>query len=346
MSPELSKLDNWVLNKIETEYRDDIQLLIGHNSYRLEQDAGLATSSFFFTDTEKGYGLAGTFIIDGVGYDLFPMSWERIGRMAELDEDNASCVGDATVLYYRNEGDRQRFLDMQARLQKHLEDPEFMVKKALEKVAVAMGLYQTMLFEDSLHRVRKNAGTILDFLANAVAYSSGTYFRHGYTDHMAELAAFSRKPDNFIKLYQSVVKAETAGDTKARCHEIIYTTMQFLNAIKGRAVKRWKEPDYRELASWYEELSYAWREVYHWCDRNEPMNAFMRGCFLQGELDIVSEEFGLEEFDMLGVFDANNLNACRERAQAIENRIVSLIEEQGVSIDRYDTIEQFLEKNE
>jgi hypothetical protein len=32
-----SKLDNWVIGKIKAEYKDDVALLIGHNSYRLEE---------------------------------------------------------------------------------------------------------------------------------------------------------------------------------------------------------------------------------------------------------------------------------------------------------------------
>jgi hypothetical protein len=151
MSSKLSELDNWAITKIKTEYKDDVQLLIGHNSYRLPGDAELAQISFFFPATDKAYELAKTFIIGGIGYDLFPMSWERIERMTELEEDNASCVGDAVILYFRTEQDKERFLELQHRLKEHLSDPQFTLRKALEKVSVAMELYQTMMFEDELY---------------------------------------------------------------------------------------------------------------------------------------------------------------------------------------------------
>jgi len=345
MSPEVSKLDQWVLTKIETEYRDDIQLLIGHNTFRLEEDAALASFSFFFPATGRGYQLAKTFIINGAGYDLFPMSWERIERITELDEDNAPCVGNATVLYARSEEDRQRFLDLQARLRDHLDDPAFMLNKALEKLTVAMELYRTMLFEDVPSKVRKAAGNILNYLAIAVAYSNRTFYQYGHRQYIRKLSEMESIPDDFIRLYRAVIQAETVEETRILCHRIITTTAKFLDAKKKRPEKRWSEPDYHELAGWYEELSYAWREIYYWCDRSEPENAFMRGCFLQGELDIVSEEFALEEFDILGAFTAGDLTGYRQRAEAVQNTVISLIEDSGVTIEKYDTIEQFLEKN-
>jgi hypothetical protein len=257
-----SKLDNWVINKIKTEYKDDVALLIGHNSYRLEEDKAKATFSFFFPATEKAMGLAKTFIIDGAGYDLFPMSWERIERMAGLDEDNASCVGDATILYYRTEADKKRFEEIQARLKQHLADARFMLNKALEKLDVSMGLYQGMMFEDTLYKLRKAAGYIVLYLSNAAAYSNGKYFSTSHQSHAADLKTMKSIPEDFIRLYEAVVKARSAEELKKLCYEMIYNTRQFLNAKKG-SNKSTPNPDFSSLADWYQELSYAWREIYH-----------------------------------------------------------------------------------
>jgi hypothetical protein len=345
MKTGVSKLDTWVLNKIKTEYKDDILLLIGHNSYRLEKDAELAKFSFFFPATDRGNELARTFIIDGIGYDLFPMSWERIERMTELDEDNASCVGDSEILYYRKEEDRKRFLELQIRLQDHMKDPQFLLKKSLEKVGIAMELYQTMMFEDSLYKVRKAAGYILNYLITAVTYSNGKYFSKIYVDHLPELSAMKNIPVDFTGLYEAVVKVKTNEEIKTLCHQIIYNTRQYLGSLKGKPEKRREKQDYRELAGWYEELSYAWREIYHWCDRKDPVKAFIRGCFLQSELDIVGEEFELGEMDLLGSFDAGDMTKFRSQAETLAKKVISATEGHNVKIDKYDSIDEFLKKN-
>ena len=345
MSSKMSELDDWAINKIKTEYKDDVELLIGHNSYRLPGDAELARISFFFPATEKAYELAKAFIIDGIGYDLFPMSWERIERMTELDEDNAPCVGEAEVLYYRTEKDRERFLELQQRLRDHLNDPQFTLKKALEKVNIAMELYQTMMFEDELYKVRKAAGHILNYLLNAVAYTNGTYFRTGYIDARQDLLEMKDIPEHLIRLQEDIVKAGTTAEIKHLCHELILTARRYFAGKRGEPEKRRIDQDYTDLAGWYQELSYAWREIYHWCDRGDPINAFMRGSFLQSELDIVAEEFGLEELDLLGSFSSGDLAAYRRQAESLEKEIISIIEKNGVSIESYDTVKDFLSTN-
>ncbi|MFC1946925.1 hypothetical protein ACFLXY_03270 [Chloroflexota bacterium] len=346
MRLEMSELDNWAINKIKTEYKDDIQLLIGHNTYRLPGDAELARISFFFPATDKAYELAKSFIIDGIGYDLFPMSWERIERMTELDEDNAPCVGEAEILYYRTEEDKERFLELQNRLKAHLNDPQFVLNKSLEKVSVAMELYQTMMFEDELYKVRKAAGHILNYLLNAVAYSNGTYFRNGYMNVKEDLMEMKDISENLVQLQEDIIKADTTGEIKQLCHELISSARRYFAGKKGEPEKRWGDRNFADLAGWYQELSYAWREVYHWCDRNDPVNAFMRGCFLQSELDIVAEEFGLGEFDLLGSFSSNDLAIYRKQAESLEKEIISVIEQNGVSIESYNNVKDFLIANE
>jgi hypothetical protein len=56
----------------------------------------------------------------------------------------------------------------------------------------------------------------------------------------------------------------------------------------------------------------------------------------------VKERFGFSEMDLLGIFDAQNLEPLPQRAAELENVIISAIEEHGVNIRRYETLEEFL----
>jgi len=345
MNKEGKKLNDWAIKKIKKEYRDDVLLLIAHNTYRLEKDADKASFSFFYPVSEKAVGLAKTFIIDGVGYDLFPMSWERTERIVELEEDNVSVIADAEILYYRKEEDKKRFLDVQAKLQAHLHDPTFMLNKALEKVNIAMELYQTMMFEETTYKVRKAAGYIMMFLSNAVAYSNMTYFEKGHQNPMSDLMVMKNIPLDFIHLCEAVVNAESSDEIKKLCHDIIWNTRQFLSVKKGKGEETEYNHNFNDLAHWYHELSYAWREIYHWCDQKDAVKAFLRSCYLQSELDIVREEFGLEEFDLLGAFNARSLATYRKQAEVLEKQMISIIEKHGASIEVYDSVEEFLRQN-
>ena len=152
-------------------------------------------------------------------------------------------------------------------------------------------------------------------------------------------------PENLLQLQEDIIKAGIAGEIKQLCHELISSTRRYFAVKRGEPEKRWIDQDYADLAGWYQELSYAWREVYHWCERDDPVNAFMRGCFLQSELDIVAEEFGLEEFDLLGSFRSDDLVAYRKQAEILEKEVISVIEKNGISIESYDTIKDFVSAN-
>lgn len=177
------KLLHWVINKIEKEYKDDVCLLIGNSLLKLDEDRDDAAFDFFIPAKEKAYNLSKTFIIDGIGYDLYPRSWDCIENMANLEDYNPTLLGNAQILYYRNEEDKNRFLAMQEKLKKNLENPKFMYQKALEKLSVAMEIYKTMMFEDSIAKVRMAAGYIADCLSVAVAFINQTYFKYSQSNH-------------------------------------------------------------------------------------------------------------------------------------------------------------------
>jgi hypothetical protein len=339
------RLIDWVIGRIKTDYADEVGLLIGESAYKLEKDASETALSLYFPASEKANSLAKTFIIEGIGYDLFPMSWERLERIAGLDEDIAPSLLDAKILYSSSEADRKRFLDLQDRLRNNLHNTQYTLNRALEKLSAAMEIFQTMLFEKELYKVRKAAGYILNFLSTAVAYTNLTYFKHGHDNQLEDLSAMAGIPADFTRLYQAVVKAGSNEELKKLCYEIINNTRQYLSAKKGKREKASYNRNFKHLADWYQELSYAWREVYYWCDRKDAVRAFMRGSFLQCELDIIQAEFGLAEFDLLGAFRADDLTAYRKRAETLEKRMVSLITEQGVAIEAYDSVDDFLAKN-
>ncbi len=339
------QLTDWIISRIKNKFKNEISLLIGEETYKLDTDRGQAAMSFFFPTAEKASGLTRTFIIDSIGYDLFPLSWERMESIANLEEDNAPVLLDARILYSKNEAEKNHFLELQARLKNNLSNTEYTYRKALSKLAVAMELYQNILFEDSLYKVRKAAGFIVVFLSNAVAYTNQTYFKHGHISFMAELSSMKNIPQDFITLIENIVKAGSREELNQQCYELVHNTRKYLNEKKITQEAQRLNGNFKDLASWYHELSYHWREIYHYCKAGDAIKAYIRGCYLQSELDIVGEEFGLGELDMLGAYNANDLMSYRQRAEIIEKRIRSIIIEHGAVIDEYKSISDFLIKN-
>ena len=68
----MNKLTDWVIRKIKQEYKDDVALLIGIRGHSTNDDQHGICFDYFIPATERGNELAETFIIDGIGHDLYP----------------------------------------------------------------------------------------------------------------------------------------------------------------------------------------------------------------------------------------------------------------------------------
>ncbi len=339
------KLREWVINKIKTEYADDVSLLIGFNALDLEEDKKGEAFDFYIPETDKGYNLSRTFIIDGVGYDLYPRSWERIEDMVNFDDYNSFAIADATVIYSRNKDDEIKFQDARKRFFDNLNNNEFVFKKALEKLNIAMNLYQTMMFEESVGKVRMAAGYITDYLAFAVAIMNNTYLKNIQTNIIEELSNMKNIPDNFIEYYKAIINAETIAELKNLSHLIISSTRKFLDKNKPCTVTEKNNINYNALADWYQELCYTWRRLYFAVKNNDTEKAFVWGCLLESELDIIKEEYNLKPMDLMGVYNSADLSVLQNRAKKLEEYIISVINENGVELKSYADINEFISLN-
>ena len=145
------ELIEWAINKIETEFKGEISLLLGRKgACKIPEDGDDMAFDFFIPACDHGYSLARTFIIDDMGYDLFPMSWERVEGLSTLNEGIAFCLADSEILYSRSDTDRERFELLRKTMFNNLKNKDFIYMKSLEKINFAMDIYKTMLFEAGL----------------------------------------------------------------------------------------------------------------------------------------------------------------------------------------------------
>lgn len=339
----LSKeLNDWAIEKIKKEYKEDVCLLIGHEHWRIDPDAGDVAFNFFIPCTERGYDLAETFIIDGIGYDLFPMSWERVEGLADVKECLTTCLANGVILYAKSEEDKQRFLELQKRLANNLNNPKYAYSKALDKINSAMDIYKNIVFSDSLCEVRKASGFLAGFLAEAIATYNGTYFSRGPIDQIEYLKDMDEIPDNFVQLYSSIIKAITIEESKSLCYEIIKVTRDFLATKSESSAHVEYSSNYKELADWYQELIYTFRRIDYYTGKNDVFNSFVWAISMQRECDYLEDTFGMNKMNLVSTFNADDLSILAKRAKQIEEYIVSVIHQNGVKISEYKDLKTFL----
>lgn len=346
MQTKTQKLMEWAIHKIKTEYPQDVALLVGVEGHSVNDDGHGECFDYFIPATERGYELSQTFIIDGIGHDLYPRSWERMERTAALDDRATLCIGTAKILYSRSQEDEARFYAIQKKFYDNLSNPRYTYGKALENLEIAMNLYRSMLFEDAIYKLRMEAGYVHHYLSMAVTYLNGTFLKDWRKGRISELIALKQLPCNFVEYYQAILTAKSPEELKSLAHLSIATTRRFIAAERPAQELEQPKADYKELANWYQELSLTWRRIRYYCEVGNADAAYIDACNLQSELGIVGEEFGLREMDLLGAFDGDHLHLLSQRATELEDYIVTEIVNHGVALKKYDTLEEFLANNQ
>ncbi len=151
-------------------------------------------------------------------------------------------------------------------------------------------------------------------------------------------------PGGFTAAFEEVIKCADAVQMKWLCHRLIVTVRKFLRANKP-ANSGGARPDYRRLADWYQELCHLWRKIYASCENYDTNRVLIWGCMLQHELDIIREEFNLNEMDLMSVYSASNFTPVRRRAEKIERYITGIISKNNISVEIYNNADDFLRDN-
>lgn len=340
-----NELNAWAIDKIKKDFHEDVALLIGHEHWKIAPDGEEISFNFFIPSSDRGYNLSQTFIIDDIGYDLFPMSWERVEGLANLNEGLTTCLIDGVILYARSEEEKERFFKLQKQAQNNLSDKEFTYRKGLEKINIAMELFQNMLFEKSLSGVRKASAYVASYLAEAIATVNGTYFNRGPESEISKLSELSDVPSGFIDLYQNTATAKTIEESKDICYKMLATTRDFFSARKPDKELEVKDYNFQDLADWYQECIYWFRRLYYYLDLNDAAKCFVWGCRLQSEIDCITKDFGLETTELMDVFDSSDLSIFRKRTEDIQQYIVSEIRKHDVKIQEFKNLDEFLMQN-
>jgi predicted nucleotidyltransferase len=351
MKSRNDRIIDWAIKKVQLEYRKDICLLVVYGSYVNSTEDSLSDVDFYFIPkNDKANELCRTFIIEGIGYDLFPIRWERIEGLATLNESLTPLLGKAKIVYSGSDEDRKRFEKLQGILNKNLADPSFMHQKAVDKLTQANDAWSRLVVQSDLCNCRLLAGDVLLQLADAVAYENLTYFKKGLKTQLADLKTMNKLPGDFLQVYEAVIKANTIVQIQERCGKLIASCKNFLNhdiktAVYSRKTdKPVQEPpdiDFHALAELYGEIISTFNKIYKYCESNNGVLAFISAVSLQRTLN--DDAQGIR-FDILSDYDIADLSRLSASVKSAEAQLVNYITG-GITIKRYASVDEFLKEN-
>lgn len=351
---------SWIGERVRSRYADCVSLVLLYGSYCNGTANELSDVDCYYipaddrpVDENVSDGMSADFILAGVGYDLYPQSWERLENIASLKGGLPPCLGDVTVLYCRSDEDRLKFEALQERLRANLADPGTARRAAEEKFGSACERFAAMQRSQSLSDLRMNAGFFLMTLADAAALAHGDYFHFGVKKQYEDLCTrFPGLPKEIPAEYAAAALSSTAEELLGHAENLLNAVGKHLSLpvvlpeISAEEIPEIRE-DYAGLAALYEEISSTFQKIYRCCGvsicgpQTDPILAFLSACVLQDDLEF-GQTIGGPACDLLSAYDPDNLAAFAAHVKEVEEQLIRAIESGGAKIRKYETWEEFL----
>lgn len=341
------RLVGWIQRRAANRFSGDIALVAAYGShFNGTSNPWSDVDCYFIPKGPRGEEFGADFILAGVGYDLFPISWERAQGIARLQEPLTPLIGDVTLLYADSPQDLERFHALQGELSRCLADEKLCHTRSLERFQKAVEAYSRLGLGNLAVR-RAYAGRLLMLAAESVALENGAYFHFGLKRQFEELQELQKKPPNFLEAYLAVIRSETAPQMEAACKSLLRSLGAWLGAdwqpvpVPPAPPSGKKNKKLGELAPWYEELCSTFQKLRVCRDDGNWILAFLTGACLQEELESLTAEYELPFFSVLDAYCCDDLGPLVRAADAVERDLAGRIEVCGGHIKRFATFEEF-----
>lgn len=330
-----------LIEKIKADYKDDIALVAIMGSYIYgETHSRSDLDMFFVPNTERGYNLGFTFVLDGIGFDYWPISWERLERIANFDEKITSIITEGKVLYYSSEADMERFNQIK---QKALDakDRRKFANKASDKLKEVYEDYWGLLNAHTISDARKYAIYIIYTITYALALLNRIPVKRGRGKLKQEILNMPLVPDGFSELYDTVFTDSDIDIIKKAYGQLIKNTETLILREKEKICEAVSFTD--ALCGFYEEMINFYNKIYHACETNDSVTALFACVELTYEIEQAIKDTGVSSKqlpDLVGAFDPDNLELLVSAAQDHQAGFVELLTNNEVKIRQFTSFDE------
>jgi len=360
---DLMRVTEIIKKKIEQQYPDDVAIFAYYGSYAAGVQEEKSDIDFFFIPkTGRGKELNVQFIVDGIGIDLFPISWERIARIVALEQPLTAVITKSKVLYAASVEDERKYNTLKNKLEQVYspDEAELMSSKSMDYMSEAYGnLFNMKYSSESLNDVKIESSKLISNIMLALAFINSTYYERSIGKSIQEALKFEKLPQRFEELVELIINEKDISriikDSEILTLNSSSLIVNELNSISD------KEPYETLFIGYYEELKSSINKVVRACDNEDRYTAFFRAALVQEETSrfLAKADVGVwyskrnayGEYkksyeDILGI----NLMECMDDLNKLKGLIIELdvklrkvLIEKNVELLEFATIEDFEE---
>ena len=360
------KNDQGILNiikkRILEDYQNDISVLVRYGNKKDRQEKNLGLGLYFIPKTEKGKSLSTQFIVEGVSYDLFPISWDRLIANAAMDSPQAYLLLDTEVVYCADEEALERFNGLKESLKTMLSGryEEALLNKAYEYFnETYIYLHNMVLYGESLQSIRLEAGKLVNKIANVLGFANQTYYQNGNGSVLRDSMKLESLPLDYQKLVDGVLFAETGDQVYKNACELVKVTRGFLLAKKK---ENSQEESFEILfTGYYEELKKSINKCRNALDQKDYYALYELLSFIQEEvaqflakveegiwyddrnawMEYQKAFFGHFDQELLELVTKRDDEGIRQAIDRFESDFRDLMKENAIHLMEYTSLDAF-----
>jgi len=337
---ESSEILKAIVKNIENNYPNDIAILLCYGSYVTKCHNRLSDIDFCFVPkNDKGKEVSKQFIIDGIGYDLWPVSWGRFESMASLDNSFGSIIMDGKILYAASEAESKRIEELRTELKKNLLNDEFSKSKAKNFIDKSkIEYFGTM--QSNPTAVYIAAQKAIENIIVAMAIMNGMYLKKGLKSINDEIIKYKYCIEKISEKYRKIIFTENLLEVSS----LVYGLISEIEILWKKIYVEETPKNNHDLSGFFEEFKSTYNKLVYECENKNYEKAYYAAYMIDKEtLETIQPILINSEFpSMITNIKKHDYVHMKAVCDEHENILVSKLKDIDIIIEEYADINEFI----
>lgn len=351
-----------LVDHIKAHYPQEVAIVAYYGSYAQGTATERSDLDFYFIPaSSKGYQASIQFVLQDISFDFWPISWERAERMAAYQESKTSVIAESVLLYSRSDEDLARFRSLQQTINDLPKNQELFLDRAEEQLQHAyVHLYKLTKANpgENISYYHLAASDVLIHVLSCLALLNRSFFKSGWGKNINQILNFTLKPPLLKEQIDSIIQADTPGSIRAACEHLTESMLSLWMKEKAALAK---PPSYAErMNGFFEEIKGVLDKLKTACVAGDYQIAYFNSLGVQEEIarfmyyavrgywpTSLETNLDYQRFyvstgmpDLVSVLDPHDFAPLHEAVIQLESSLGKYLLDQGVTINRYESLEQ------